>query len=177
MLLNYFEQIEGYKVYITSANIEGLVSIPYNAVKEEEYPLITEKENHLRVFTNKWEYLPNYVDTKFYHKSTRKEKKYEIGETPDLDTYTNISPLENEPFQKWDEVSISWIIDEEAKNLQQLQIRQSSIQRLLLESDYIELPSFLERKGQEIYNQWMTYRANLRSAYYDPTLPLPEAPQ
>ena len=58
-----------------------------------------------------------------------------------------------------------------------LKERQSQIQKLLLESDYIELPSFLERKGQEIYNQWMTYRANLRLAYHDTTLPLPEAPQ
>ena len=93
-------------------------------------------------------------------------------------------PLENERFQKWDEVSVSWIVDEEVKALQQLQIRQSSIQirqssiqRLLLESDYIELPSFLERKGQEIYNQWMTYRADLRLAYHDSNLPIPEKPE
>ena len=59
----------------------------------------------------------------------------------------------------------------------QFKERQSTIQRLLLESDYIELPSFLERKGQEIYDLWMSYRANLRLAYHDPDYPLPERPQ
>jgi hypothetical protein len=54
--------------------------------------------------------------------------------------------------------------------------RQPEIQRLLLESDYIELPSFLERKGQEIYNVWMSYRANLRLAYHNIELPIPEKP-
>ena len=55
--------------------------------------------------------------------------------------------------------------------------KQKKIQKLLLESDYIELPSFLERKGQEIYNQWMTYRENLRLAYHDSELPIPEKPE
>lgn len=66
---------------------------------------------------------------------------------------------------------------ERLKVLIPIQQRQSQIKKLLLESDYIELPSFLQRKGEEVYNQWMTYRANLRAAYHDPTLPLPEAPQ
>ena len=55
--------------------------------------------------------------------------------------------------------------------------KQKEIQKLLLESDYIELPSFIQRKGQEIYNQWMTYRANLRLAYHDSELPIPEKPE
>jgi hypothetical protein len=55
--------------------------------------------------------------------------------------------------------------------------RQKEILPLLLESDYIELPSFLERKGQETYNQWMTYRENLRLAYHNSELPIPEKPE
>ena len=55
-------------------------------------------------------------------------------------------------------------------------IREESVRKLLYESDYIELPSFLERKGQETYNQWITYRANLRAAYHDPELPIPGVP-
>lgn len=66
---------------------------------------------------------------------------------------------------------------ERLKVLIPIQERQSQIQKLLLESDYIELPSFIERKGQEIYNQWMTYRENLRLAYHNSELPIPEAPQ
>jgi hypothetical protein len=55
-------------------------------------------------------------------------------------------------------------------------IREEEVRRLLYESDYIELPSFLERKGQEIYNVWMSYRANLRLAFHDIEIPIPEKP-
>ena len=54
--------------------------------------------------------------------------------------------------------------------------RQKEIEPLLLQSDYIELPSFIQRKGEEIYNQWMTYRENLRLAYHNIDLPIPEKP-
>lgn len=59
---------------------------------------------------------------------------------------------------------------------QQIKVRQSSVQKLLLESDYIELPSFLERKGQETYSLWMSYRENLRLAYHNIEIPIPEKP-
>ena len=55
--------------------------------------------------------------------------------------------------------------------------RQKEVIPLLLESDYIELPSFIERKGVEIYNQWMTYRESLRLAYHDSELSIPEKPE
>lgn len=55
--------------------------------------------------------------------------------------------------------------------------KQKEIEKLLLESDYIELPSFLERKGTEVYNQWMSYRTKLRLAYHDQTLSIPEKPE
>jgi hypothetical protein len=124
-----------------------------------------------------WEIRPNYSDKTYYSKIDKSQKKYEIGETPVLEIYTVVQPLENESFQKWNEETNTWIIDEDSKNEFELRIRQTNIQRLLLESDYIELPSFLERKGQEIYNTWMTYRANLRAAYHDSELPLPQAPE
>lgn len=66
---------------------------------------------------------------------------------------------------------------ERLKILIPIQEKQSKIQKLLLESDYIELPSFLERKGVDIYNQWMTYRSDLRRAYHDSSLLIPETPQ
>lgn len=65
---------------------------------------------------------------------------------------------------------------ERLKIILPIQERQKQIQKLLLESDYIELPSFLERKGQGTYNTWMTYRENLRLAYHDSSLPIPETP-
>lgn len=123
-----------------------------------------------------WVLVSNYSGIPYYKKSDKSVKYFEIGENFDSN-YTEVPPLENELFQKWDEPSVSWIVDEEAKTNQENLFRKSTIQRLLLESDYIELPSFLERKGKEIYNTWMTYRANLRSAYHDSELPLPEKPE
>ena len=135
------------------------------------------KENEIPYWSgNSWEIKPNYSNKNYYSKIDRDKKNFEIGEEFDSN-YTDISPLENQRFQKWDETSNSWIIDEEAKTKFELQIRQINIQKLLLESDYIELPSFIQRKGQEIYNQWMIYRENLRLAYHNSELPIPEAPQ
>lgn len=172
MLLNYFEQIEGYKVYITSANIKGLSSIPYNAVKEEDYPLITEKENHLRVFTNKWEYLPNHVDTKFYHKSTKEEKKYEMGETPDLDSYTEVIPLENERFQKFE--NNKWVIDEEAKIQNEKDILINKAKYLLASTDWTQTLDNLNNRGQEWVDKWAIYRVELRKVVNGERDTLPE---
>ena len=134
-------------------------------------------ENELPYWNgNSWEIKLNYSGKKYFSKIDKLEKTFEVGEEFDSN-YTDIPPLENELFQKWDEPSLSWIVDEEAKTNQENLFRKSTIQRLLLESDYIELPSFLERKGTEIYNQWMTYRANLRLAYHDSELPIPEKPE
>lgn len=54
--------------------------------------------------------------------------------------------------------------------------KQSEIKKLLSESDYTELPSFLQRKGEETYNIWMTYRQNLRLAYHDLNSDIPKKP-
>lgn len=66
---------------------------------------------------------------------------------------------------------------EKLKILIPIQERQSKIKQLLNESDYIELPSFIERKGQEIYNTWIEYRTSLRLAYHNFELPIPEKPE
>jgi hypothetical protein len=80
------------------------------------------------------------------------------------------------PFKKptKEEFDSQW---EETKVIENILKRQKEVIPLLLESDYVELPSFLERKGQETYNLWMSYRANLRLAYHDPDYPLPEKPE
>lgn len=133
------------------------------------------KENEIPYWNGEsWEIKPDYSGKKYYSKSNRSEKTFDVGESFDSN-YTDIPP-NNVTFEIWNESSLSWIVDEEVKNEFELKIRQSTIQRLLLESDYIELPSFLERKGQEIYNQWMTYRSDLRRAYHDTNVLLPEAP-
>jgi len=140
-------------------------------------PIPQANENEIGYWNgSNWEVKPNYSGKTYYSKIDKSEKNFEKGESFDSN-YTEVSPLENERFQKWDEDSNSWIIDEVAKNNFELKVRQSIIQRLLLESDYIELPSFLERKGQETYNLWMIYRADLRAAYHNVTLSIPQKPE
>ena len=177
----FFAEVERQK----SPLEKGVFLLPHGAI---EVPPPTTKENETAYWNgNIWEIKPDFSNKTYYDKVTKEEKKLEKGQSIPNE-YTEIIPLQNETFQKWDENSNNWIVDEKAKEDAliieeeirkefELKTRQSTIQRLLLESDYIELPSFLERKGQEIYNLWITYRNNLRAAYHDTTLPIPEKPQ
>ena len=140
-------------------------------------PIPQVNENEIAYWNgSNWEIKPDFSNKTYYDKETKEEKRLEKGQSIP-NNYTEVSPLQNERFQKWDEDFNNWIIDEVDKNNFELQIRQSNIQRLLLESDYIELPSFLERKGQDSYNLWITYRDNLRLAYHNIEIPIPEKPQ
>lgn len=177
-MIAYAYDTNGY--YLGTINLQpsplqpGVFFDQPNSTKVQPPPC---KDNEVLYWSgNSWEIKPDYSGKKYYSKSNRSEKTFERGEEFDSN-YTDVFPLENESFQKWSESSNSWVIDEEAKTNQELLIRKSQIKRLLLESDYIELPSFLERKGVDVYNQWMTYRSDLRSAYHDPSLPIPEKPE
>ena len=55
---------------------------------------------------------------------------------PGLD-WTNLPPLENEPFQNWDEIGIQWIIDNQTKNLLENMTLFGHL------NNKIELPSFV----------------------------------
>lgn len=173
-----YQTNQGYYVsqtYCQESPLEkGVFLVPSECI-EEKPPEV--KENEIQYWNgNTWEIKPDYSNKTYYSKIDKSIKYFEIGEEFNND-YTDIPLLENERFQKWDEGSNNWIIDIDSKNNFELQVRQSNIQRLLLESDYIELPSFIERKGQEIYNKWIVYRDNLRLAYHNSQLPIPEIPQ
>jgi hypothetical protein len=177
-MIGYRYDSEGFvlgQIIIQESPLEpGVYSIPPNATTI--IPPSTQ-ENEIAYWNgNNWEIKPDFSNKTYYDKATKEEKKLEKGQSI-TNNYTEIHPLENERFQKWDEDSNSWIIDIEKKNDFELQIRQSTIQKLLLESDYVELPSFIERKGQETYNLWMTYRNNLRAAYHNIEVPLPQKPE
>lgn len=124
-----------------------------------------------------WQTVPDYSGKKYYSKIDKSEKFFVRGEQPeDLNNYTEISPL-NIAFEKWHEASQSWKKDSKAEKQNEIKIRQSQIRNLLLATDYIELPNFLERKGQAAYTAMMSYRADLRECYHDVGLPIPEVPQ
>lgn len=155
--------------------------IPLGTIEEAPPPF---NENEIPFWNgSSWEIRPDFSNKKYYHKETKEEKYFEKGQPFDS-SFTFIAPIENENFQKWDEHLNSWIIDEDAKNENNIKIenykifkKQKRIRKLLLESDYTELPSFLERKGKETYDLWMSYRADLRLAYHDTDLPIPDPPQ
>lgn len=136
-------------------------------------PPVLETNQVARWDGSKWSVIPDYSGKKYYSKSDKSEKSFAKGEAFDAN-YTELAPLENEVFQKFE--NDKWVIDEEAKKENELKIRQSKIQALLLATDYIELPSFLERKGQSAYDAMMKYRSELRKAYHDSSLPIPEVP-
>jgi hypothetical protein len=134
-------------------------------------------ENELAIWNGiKWDIKINHSNKIYYHKINRNEKKFEINEELNND-YTEVPPLENQLYQKWNEESNSWIIDLEKKIDFENKERQIQIQKLLSESDYIELPSFIQRKGKEKYDLWMSYREKLRSIYSNHDLPLPNKPE
>lgn len=152
---------------------KGVFLVPSECI-EEKPPKV--RGNEVPYWNgNNWEVKPNYSGKKYYSKIDKSEKSFEKGEEFDS-KYTEVSPMQNESFQKWDEQLNSWILDEETKKDFELKERQSAVQKLLLQSDYIELPSFLERKGQEAQSAWLQYRAALREAYHNVELPIPGVP-
>ena len=121
-----------------------------------------------------WEKKPDYSGKTYYSKIDKSEKRFEKGEAFD-DNYTELAPP-SEPFQKWDEVGSKWILDVEKKTEFEKTQRLAQIQNLLLQSDYIELPSYLQRKGTTAYNMMMAYREELRTARHNSSLPIPTIP-
>jgi hypothetical protein len=103
-------------------------------------------------------------------KNANYNKTYSSKDVHDWNTFIFDNP-EDKPNEELLNQFIHYV-----SNILPIKEKQKEIQRLLLESDYIELSSFLERKGQETYNLWMTYRTNLREAYHDFELPIPEKP-
>lgn len=119
-----------------------------------------------------WEIKPNYSNITFYNKFTKEEKKYEIGETPDLDNYTELKPLENEEFQNFE--NDKWIIDEEAKIQNEKEILINKAKYLLASTDWTQTLDNLNNRGQEWVDKWATYRSELRKVVNGERDTLPE---
>ena len=150
-------------------------------VKQYEGNILTEEILQLLNINTDYKYLissfdyfppPNMIFENGNLSYRSKEELIQLGfVNPQQNPYPDL------PYWIFNEKNNKWEIDIIKFEKYKLENKQTIIKQLLLESDYIELPSFLERKGQEIYNTWMTYRENLRLAYHDSSLPLPEAPQ
>lgn len=131
------------------------------------------KENQIPYWNgDSWEIKPDYSKITLYHKSTREEKKYEMGETPDLDSYTEVIPLENERFQKFE--NNKWVIDKEAKIQNEKDILINKAKSLLASTDWTQTLDNLANRGQEWVNKWSTYRSELRKVVNGERDTLPE---
>lgn len=124
------------------------------------------KENEIPYWNGEsWEIKPNYSKITLYHKSTRKEKKYEIGETPDLDSYTEVVPLENERFQKFE--NDKWVIDEEAIAENEKKLRIMELRKLLLDSDFRMTTDYYKSMTPENQTYWEETRDSWRTELRD----------
>ena len=131
------------------------------------------KENEIPYWnSNTWEIKPNYSKITLYNKSTREKKKYEIGETPNLKLYTEIKPLENESFQKFQ--NGKWVIDEESKIQNDKLILINKAKSLLTQTDWTQTLDNLTNRGQEWVNKWASYRVELRKVVNGERETLPE---
>lgn len=131
------------------------------------------KDNEVLYWSgDSWEIKPDYSKITLYHKFTREEKKCEIGETPDLDTYTELQPLENESFQKF--YRGKWIIDKKAKEDNEKILLINKAKSLLTSTDWTQTLDNLANRGQEWVDKWATYRSELRKVVNGERDTLPE---
>ena len=123
---------------------------------------------------NIWENVKDYSKINFYSKTDGSLKKFNIEEEP-TGEYTTFSPNDI-VMEKWNEEKRCWELKPEKKK-ELLEIsKKQQIETLLSKTDYIELPSFRERKGDVEYSKWMNYRQTLRNVYKNLNLEIPELP-
>lgn len=116
----------------------------------------------------------------FFNKETKMEviiSKKDINEDF-VSKHVKIKPENNQDFQflEWNEAEQKWLVNQIKKEETLFKNRQIMIKQLLLETDYIELPTFQERKTAEEYQAYLSYRANLRLAYHDKNIEMPQKP-
>ena len=140
-------------------------------VTTEPPPVIKENET-VKWDKSKWTIIPNFKGIKFYHKVSREEKSYEIGEQPDFENYTSILLLENEKFQKFN--IDKWEIDTEAKIKNNKQILINKALSLLSSSYCTQTLDNLKIRGQDWINKWALYRSELRKVVNEERNTLPE---
>lgn len=119
---------------------------------------------------NIWEIVKDYSKINFYSKTDGSLKKFNIEEEPTSE-YTTFSPNDI-VMEIWNEAKNCW---EKKKELLEI-FKKQQIEALLSKTDYIELPSFRERKGDAEYSKWMNYRQALRNAYANVNIQIPEFP-
>jgi hypothetical protein len=92
---------------------------PTNNILHEEAPVARYDENMRYLTDEEWLKKQGRKDLRgrWYNKEKTGETKlvYSIEETVDETEWTQESPIENEPYQKWDDKKKKWAIDTEKK--------------------------------------------------------------
>ena len=101
----------------------------------------------------------------YYLKSNFREVKlFSFAEEPDLINYTTIPPIKNEEFQKFDELSSSWVFDEEGKKKSEIYIKIAEYHVKLKESDFRMSIDYFETMNTADQEKWKRDRAEWRTA-------------
>jgi hypothetical protein len=91
---------------------------PTNNILHEETPIARYDENMRYLTDEEWLKKQGRKDLRgrWYNKDTRETQLIRgFDETVDESEWTQDAPIENEPYQKWDEKKKKWVVDTEKK--------------------------------------------------------------
>lgn len=135
--------------------------------------------NETAVFSeskNKWDVVADYRNTELWNKETAQKIISVLGETPEELNATTIKPTAN--YQKWDEITSSWVTDETAQLSAQTTTATCEIQRLLSAAtdkiaplqDAVDLGIATTEETASL-TAWKTYRVAVNRVPTQPGFP------
>lgn len=136
-------------------------------------PPQTTKDEIAHWTNGQWQKKPNYSGRTFYSKVDRSEKRFEKGEALDTN-YTEVAPLDNELFQKFE--NGKWVIDNVAKAESEKKQLINRALSLLASSDWTQTLDNANLRGQAWVDAWAAYRVQLRKVVNGESSNIPELP-
>jgi hypothetical protein len=146
---------------------------PANNTLHEETPVERYDENMRYLQDEEWLKKQGRKDLRgrWYSKEKIGETKlvYGLDETVDETEWTQDAPLENEPYQKWDEKKKKWVVDTEKKEraekeakLGKLKSEIKTAERKQLRSWKAKMMGTAEKEDVEKYNELESIILELR---------------
>ena len=142
--------------------IENEYAIPAGATIVE--PPIQELHKIAKFNGNDWSLEPNYNNIQYYSKQDKSEKKYEKGEQPDFELYTDLKPTFYFPYIIFDNKKNKWIEDSKLKSEYKKIECKNKAKILIVNSDWSVLPDVKLTNKVEFEN----YRSILRNLILNP---------
>jgi hypothetical protein len=164
----------------------GEVDCQKNPLKENEYAIpagatIT-KPPHQELYKiakfngNDWFLEPNYSNVEYYSKQDKSEKKYEKGEQPDFELYTDIKPTSYFSYIIFDNKKNEWIEDSKLKSEYKKIECKNKAKILIVNSDWSVLPDVKLTNKIEFENYRSILRNLILNPIEDPIFPVEPTP-